>query len=57
MKLKKDSKNFIVYGDDGMQMFHWLTPYIEEAGYNWKISPEPDEIGKFRIEINDPRTT
>lgn len=50
--MKKFNKTFVVYGDSGMQMFNWLSPYIEAAGYKWITKATPGEIGKTTIEIN-----
>lgn len=44
-------KSFVVYGDGAMQMFEWLTPYIEQAGYRYKIESIKDAIGARKITI------
>lgn len=31
-----NEKKFTMYGDGAIQMFNWLTPYIEAAGYKWE---------------------
>lgn len=44
-------KEWIVYGDNALQMFHWLTPYIEKAGYQWVLISVPDSIGAWKITV------
>jgi hypothetical protein len=46
-----EERNFIVYGDSALQMFHWLTPYIEQAGYIWKVFPIVGQISSWQISI------
>lgn len=38
---------WVIYGDSAFQMFNWLTPYIEEAGYTWKVEQEMNSHGKI----------
>lgn len=44
-------KQFVIYGDSGFQMFSWLTPYIENAGYKWECHPKKDSFGAWEIII------
>lgn len=44
-------KSWVIYGDSARQMFIWLTPYIEEAGYSWEVETQDDTVGKYKITI------
>lgn len=44
-------RQFVIYGDSLQKLFHWLTPYIELAGFTWEIYDEPDSFGSARITI------
>lgn len=51
---KKDlSAQFVIYGDSALQMFHWLTPFIEEAGYKWEALPKYDEMSRLIVGAKD----
>ena len=57
IKQNMNEKEFVIVGDGAFTMFHWMTPYIEEAGYNWTIEQNKDSygntiIGSYRIKIN-----
>lgn len=41
-----DGKKWVIYGDSAFQMFNWLTPFIEKAGYEWSYKNHKDNMGK-----------
>jgi hypothetical protein len=47
--MKDLNKTFVVYGDSAIQMFAWLEPYIEKAGYKHTTSAEFDSMGNILI--------
>lgn len=47
---------FVIYGDSAHQVFSWLSPFIEKAGYRWERShPQNDtrepSFGGSRVKI------
>ena len=50
-----DGKRWTIYGDSAFQIFNWLTPFIEKAGYNWRVNHHITEnnptFGGWDIEI------
>ena len=58
--------SFIIYENAAERMFSWLTPYIQLAGYSWKIENHIERKGdviqwtsavKITITRNDTKRT
>ena len=46
MKDELDGKEWVIYGNSAFQMFNWLVPCIEKAGYTWHCERHTDSMGK-----------